>query len=42
MISEEALRRAAQEAGQTLADSLPAPEECQHTFPPALSGKWRS
>lgn len=39
MISEEALARAAREAGRALADGLPAPAECQHTFSPAFEEK---
>ncbi len=32
MISEEALKKAANEAAQAITDSLPAPEECEHEF----------
>lgn len=34
MISEDALRRAAREADRALADSLPDPADCAHTFSP--------
>lgn len=36
MISEERLRQAAGGAALALADSLPAPEECQHEFSPGF------
>ena len=36
MISEEMLREAAQEATKAYLESLPEPEECQHTFSPAF------
>lgn len=41
MISEERLRLAAQRAGKALADGLPEPEDCHHTFPPAFERKIR-
>lgn len=41
MISEEALRLAAQRAGQTLTDSLPDPETCDHEFSPAFEKKMK-
>lgn len=34
MITEDALRRAAREADRALADSLPDPADCAHTFSP--------
>lgn len=34
MITEDALRRAAREADRALADSLPDPADCTHTFSP--------
>jgi len=41
MIPEEALRLAAQRAGQTLTDSLPDPETCDHEFSPAFEKKMK-
>ena len=41
MISEERLRQAAGAAVLALADSLPAPEECQHEFSPGFEQKMR-
>ena len=39
MISEERLRLSARRAGEALADSLPAPEDCRHSFSPAFEKK---
>lgn len=39
MISEERLRLAAQRAGKALAEGLPEPEDCHHTFSPAFERK---
>lgn len=36
MISEDRLKKAAGEAAQAIADSLPAPKECQHEFSPSF------
>jgi len=41
MISEERLRQAAGAAVLALADSLPAPEECQHEFSPDFERRMR-
>ena len=41
MISEERLRQAAGAAVLALADSLPAPEECQHEFSPGFEQRMR-
>ena len=41
MISEERLRQAAGAAVLALADSLPAPEECQHGFSPGFEQRMR-
>ena len=41
MISEERLRQAAGAAVLALADSLPAPEECQHGFSPGFERRMR-
>lgn len=39
MISDERLRLAAQKADKALADSLPSPEDCPHTFSPEFERK---
>ena len=41
MISEESLRQAARSAALALADNLPEPEECQHTFSPRFERRMR-
>lgn len=41
MISEEQLRLTAQQAGRVLADSLPEPEDCHHTFSPEFERKMK-
>ena len=41
MISEERLRQAAGTAAMAIADSLPAPEECQHGFSPGFERRMR-
>lgn len=41
MISDELLRKAAEEAALDINRSLPAPEECQHDFSPAFERKIR-